>query len=70
MRQCDLCGERGSGFGEVGGDAGDAGEGDREGEEGEGGALGGEARAEAEDWVSAGVIGGEIAFEARESCWS
>jgi len=54
----------------MGGDSGDAGAGDCEGAEGEGGALREGAWAEAEDWVSAGVIGGEIAFEARESCWS
>jgi len=43
----------------VGGDASDAGARDCEGEESEGGALGGEARAEAEDWVSAGLIKAE-----------
>jgi hypothetical protein len=48
----DLCGEPGSGFGEVVGDAIDAGAGDYEGEEGESRALGGEERAEEKDWVS------------------
>ena len=65
--QCDSFGKRGSGsgagFGEVGGDVGDAGSGDCAGEEGEGRALGGEARAEAEDRVSADLIGGNVAFE-------
>jgi hypothetical protein len=42
--------------------AGDAGAGDQEGEEGEGGALRGEGEGAAGDWVSAEVIGGEIAF--------
>jgi len=51
----------------MGSDAGDAGAGDWEGAEGEGGALGGEEWAEAEDWVSAGVIKGEMVIEARES---
>ncbi len=59
MRQCDLCGERGFGLGEVECDAGDAGAGGCEGAEGEGGALGGEARTEEKDWVSAGVIKAE-----------
>ncbi len=59
MHERDLCGERGCRPGEVDGDAGDAGAGDWEGEEGEGGALGGDARAEAEDWVSTGVIKAE-----------
>ena len=52
MRQCDSCGERGSGFGEVGCNASDDRTGDREGEEDKGGALRGEGRAAAEDWVS------------------
>jgi hypothetical protein len=43
--------ECGFGFDQVEGDASDAGARDREGEESEGGALGREARAEAEDWV-------------------
>ncbi len=67
MRQCDLCGERGSRFDEVGGDAGDAGAGDCEGAEGEGGALGGEDGGEAEDWVSARLIESEIGFEGAGS---
>ncbi len=62
MPERDLCVECGFGFDEVGGDAGDTGAGDCEGAEGEGGALGREARAEAADWVSAGVIKGEMAF--------
>jgi len=44
--------ECGFGFDQVEGDASDAGAGDCEGEESEGGALGGEGRGEAEDWVS------------------
>jgi hypothetical protein len=56
VRECDLCGERGCRSGEVGSDAGDDRAGDREGEKSEGGTLGGEGRAAAEDWVSAGVI--------------
>jgi hypothetical protein len=48
--------------GEVDGDAMNAGAGDREGEQSEGGARGGEERAEAEDWISAGLIDSEIAF--------
>ena len=48
----DSCGERGSGFGEVVGDAIDAGARYPEGEKGEGRALGGEERAEEKDWVS------------------
>ncbi len=52
MRQCGLCGERGFELGEVEGDTGDAGARDLESEEGECGALGGEARADEEDWVS------------------
>ena len=47
----------------MGDHAGDVGAGDCEGEEGEGGALGGKGDEPEEDWVSAGVIGGEIAFE-------
>ena len=64
MCVCDPRGERGSGPGEVAGDAGNASEGNCEGEEGQGGALGEEGQAEAEeDLVSAELIGGEIAFE-------
>ena len=62
MRERDSCGEHGCGPGEVEGDAGDDGEGDQEGEEGEGGAFGGEGEEPEEDWVSARLIGGEIAF--------
>jgi type I restriction enzyme M protein len=47
----------------VGSDAGDDRAGDWEGAKGEGGALGGEGRDETENWVSAELIGGEIAFE-------
>ena len=53
----------------MGGDAGDAGEGDWEGEESEGGALRGEARGEAEDWVLAELIKDEFAFEWAGSSW-
>ena len=53
MHQCNSCRERECGSGEVEGDTGDAG---AEDWEGEGGALGGEARAEEEDWVLARVI--------------
>ena len=45
------------------GDAGDIGARDCEGEKGQDGALGGEGEESAEDWVSAELIGGEIAFE-------
>jgi hypothetical protein len=65
VRQCDLCGKRGYGFDEVGGDAGAAGAGDWEGEEGEGGALGGEERAEEEDWVS---VVREMPYHADAPC--
>ena len=51
------------------GDAGDVGERDQEGEEGEGGALGGEGEETEVDWVSAGLIDGEIAFERAGSSW-
>lgn len=50
---------------EVSGDAGDAGAGDCQG-----GALWGEGEEPQEDWVSAGLIGGEIAFEWAGSSWS
>jgi hypothetical protein len=53
----------------VAGDAGDAAAGDCEGEEGEGRALGGEEQEPEEDWVSAELIGGEIAFEGAGSSW-
>jgi len=53
----------------VAGDASDAGARDCEGEESEGGALGREGRAEAEDWVSAGVIKGEVAFDGAGAGW-
>ncbi len=53
----------------MGSDAGDDRGGDWEGEEGEDGALGREARAEAEDWVLSGLIQGEIAFEGAGSGW-
>ena len=49
--ECDPWGERGSGPGEVAGDAGNAGEGNCEGEKGQGGARGGEGEGKAEDWV-------------------
>jgi hypothetical protein len=41
----------------------DVGARDCEGEEGEGGALGGESRAEAEDWFSAELIKDDVAFD-------
>ena len=63
LRECDLCGECECGPGKVGSDAGDDRGRDQEGPEGEGGALGREARAEAEDWVSNRLIKGAIAFE-------
>ncbi len=53
----------------MGGDAGDDRGGDQEGAEGEGGALGGEAEGQKKDWVSTGVIKGEIAFEGAGSSW-
>ena len=53
----------------MGGDIGDDRAGDLEGAEGEGGALGGEASAEGADWVSSGLIQGEIAFEGAGSGW-
>jgi hypothetical protein len=55
VRECDSCGERGCGPGEVEGDAGDVGAGDQEGAEGEGGALRGEGEEPQEDWVSGDV---------------
>ena len=69
MRERDSRGQHRCGPGEVGDHAGDAGEGNRQGEEGEGGALRGEGQGEAEDWVSAELIGGEIAFEGDGLCW-
>ena len=63
MLERDSCGERGCGSGEVAGDAGDNGAGDCEVEKGEGGARGGEGEEQEDDWVSAELIGGEIAFE-------
>ncbi len=63
MRERDSCGEHGCGPGEVEGDAGDDGTGDQEGAEGQGGALGGEEEQPQEDWVSAELIGGEVALE-------
>jgi hypothetical protein len=48
---------------------GDAGAGDCEREEGEGGALGGDEMAKTEDWVSAGVIARNIAFEVAGAIW-
>ena len=47
------------------GDAGHVGARDCEGEEGQGGALGGEEQEPEEDWVSAGVIGGEMLLRGR-----
>ena len=63
VRERDPCGEHGCRPGEVEGDAGEDGAGDREGEESQGGALGREGEKPEEDWVSAELIGGEIAFE-------
>ena len=63
LHQSDSCGERECGSGQVAGDAGDDGEGDFEVEKGEGGAHGGEGEEEEDDWFSAGLIDGKIAFE-------
>ena len=67
--QCDSYAERGSGSGAVGSAAGDAGGGNQESAKGKGGAFGGDARAEAEDRVSADLIGGNVAFEEAGSYW-
>jgi len=64
LTERDSCRECGYESGAMGRDAGVAGAGDCEGEEGQGGALGGEGEGKAEDdWISAELIGGEIAFE-------
>ncbi len=66
MRQFDPCGEHGRRPGGLESEAEDDGAGDPEGAEGEGGALWGEGEEREEDWVSAELIGGEIAFEGHE----
>ncbi len=63
LRERDSCGEHGCGPGEVDGHACDTGAGDCEGEEGQGGARGGEGEEKKKDWVSAELIGGEMALE-------
>jgi len=63
LRERDSCREHRCGLGEVAGDAGDAGAGDCQGEEGQGGALRGEWEGPEDDWVPAGLIGGEIPYE-------
>ncbi len=62
VRERDSYGEHGCRHGEVDGDAGDVGARDCEGEEGQGRTCKREGQESEEDWVSAGVIEGEIAF--------
>ena len=60
---------RGSGSGDARSAEGDAGGGNQESATGKGRAFGGDARAEAEDRVSADLIGGNVAFEEAGSHW-
>ncbi len=60
LRKGNSCGERGCGSGEVASHPGDDRAGDQDGE---GGTRGREGEEPEKDWVSAELIGGEIAFE-------